>query len=297
MIRKPFGDPPLSSQVIGFIALAAGTDGDRSSIGWLYGPMEVIRLQAVPNEGTVQALQEAPMKVLIVYAHEEPNSFNGALKNTAIHAFEEAGHTVVVSDLYRMRFKAVADGEDFLERRDKHYLKRQSEEKTALELGTLAHDILTEQQKLKDCDLLILQFPLWWFGLPAILKGWVDRVMSMGFAYGGGQWYDTGGLKGRRAMLSVTTGGPDFLYSPHGRNGDMEKILFPIQHGILYFCGFEVLPPFISYAPAHLDHEQRTRMLEAYHQRLSELDRVQPIAFHPSHHFDERMQLKPEFRS
>ena len=236
------------------------------------------------------------MKVLIVYAHEEPKSFNGALKNAAIQAFEEGGHQVVVSDLYRMRFKAVADGEDFLERRDKHYLKRQSEEKAAGELGTLAHDILEEQRKVRDCDLLILQFPLWWFTMPAILKGWVDRVMSMGFAYGGGQWYDTGGMKGRRAMLSVTTGGPDFMYSHLGRNGDMEKILFPIQHGILYFCGFEVLPPHIAFAPAHATEEERAGMLGSFRQRIATLDQLQPIAFHPTHHFDEHMQLKPEFQ-
>jgi NAD(P)H dehydrogenase (quinone) len=237
------------------------------------------------------------MKVFIVYAHEEPNSFNGALKSTAVRTFEEGGHKVTVSDLYRMKFKAVADGEDFLERRDKHYLKRQIEEKAARELGTLAHDILEEQKKLSECDLLILQFPLWWFSMPAILKGWVDRVMSMGFAYGGGQWYDTGGMKGRKAMLSITTGGPEFMYSPRGRNGDMEQILFPIQHGILYFCGFEVLPPHIAYAPAHATEEQRMKMLESYHQRLSNLDQLQSIAFHPTHHFDEHMQLKPEFQS
>jgi NAD(P)H dehydrogenase (quinone) len=237
------------------------------------------------------------MKVLIVYAHEEPHSFNAALKNTAIKTLEAAGHSVIVSDLYRMKFKAVADGEDFLERRDKHYLKRQLEEKAAAELGTLSHDILTEQKKLRDCDLLILQFPLWWFSMPAILKGWVDRVMAMGFAYGGGQWYDTGGMKGRKAMVSVTTGGPDFMYSPLGRNGDMDKILFPIQHGILYFCGFEVLPPFVAYSPAHASPEQRDAMLKNYGKRLATLETLQPIAFHPTHHFDERMQLKPEFQS
>lgn len=237
------------------------------------------------------------MKVLIVYAHEEPHSFNGALKNTAIKTFEEMGHTVVVSDLYRMKFKAVADGDDFLERRDKHYLKRQNEEKMATELGTLAHDILTEQKKLQECDLLLLQFPLWWFGMPAILKGWVDRVMSMGFAYGGGKWYDNGGMKGRKAMLSITTGGPEPLYSPHGRNGDIDRILFPIQHGILYFCGFEVLPPHIAFSPAHASDEQRARMLGDYRERLQNLDRLEPLTFHPMHHFDESLQLKPEFRS
>ena len=71
------------------------------------------------------------VKTLIVYAHEEPHSFNAAMKNLAVSCFEEQGHPVVVSDLYRMKFKAVADGEDFLERRDKSYLKRQMEEMQA----------------------------------------------------------------------------------------------------------------------------------------------------------------------
>jgi hypothetical protein len=79
----------------------------------IYGPMEALRLQASWFEGRVgHTPGEMAMQVLIVYAHEEPNSFNGALKNTAIRTFEEGGHKVVVSDLYRMRFKAVADGED-----------------------------------------------------------------------------------------------------------------------------------------------------------------------------------------
>jgi len=237
------------------------------------------------------------MKVLIVYAHEEPRSFNGALKNTAIQTLEAQGHTVVVSDLYRMQFKAVADAEDFLERRDKHFLKRQLEEKAAGELGTLAHDIVVEQEKLLACDLLILQFPLWWFGMPAILKGWVDRVMTMGFAYGGGKWYDQGGLKGRRAMVCVSTGGPGMSYGPNRRNGDMDAILFPIQHGILYFCGFEVLPPFISYSPAHLEDAARKHLLQDYADRLSNLNAVAPLPFHPLEHFDAEMHLKSEHLS
>lgn len=234
------------------------------------------------------------MNVLIVYAHEEPRSFNGALKNTAIRALEAQGHRVVVSDLYRMGWKAVADGADFLERQDRHVLKRQAEEKAAAELGTLAHDILEEQEKLKACDLLILQFPLWWFSMPAILKGWVDRVLSMGFAYGGGRWYDQGGLKGRRAMLCLTTGGPEAAYLERGINGNLDRILYPIQHGILFFCGFEVLPPFVAWAPAHADDAARASMLAAYETRLRGIEGEAPLTFHPLAHF-EGMTLRPEF--
>jgi len=102
---------------------------------------------------------EARVHTLIVYAHEEPHSFNAAMKNLAVDTLEEQGHDVVVSDLYWMKFKAVADAGDFLERRDKSYLKRQMEELAAMELGTLAHDIVIEQQKLKEAELVIFQFP------------------------------------------------------------------------------------------------------------------------------------------
>lgn len=236
------------------------------------------------------------MKVLMVYAHEEPHSFNGAMKKSALRVLEEGGHTVVVSDLYRMGFKAVADAQDFLERQDRHVLKRQKEELHASRLGTLSHDILEEQEKLKACDLLILQFPLWWFSLPAVLKGWVDRALTMGFAYGGGQWYDQGGLKGRKAMVALTTGGPAHLYGPDGINGAMEALLFPIQHGILHFCGFQVLPPFVAYAPAHLEAPAREALLRDYEAHLRGIEALDPLPFHPLAHYDERLQLKPEHR-
>ncbi|MDR3669729.1 MAG: NAD(P)H-dependent oxidoreductase [Holophaga sp.] len=235
------------------------------------------------------------MRTLIVYAHEEHHSFNAAMKNLAVRTLEEAGHSVVVSDLYWMKFKAVADGEDFLERRDKSFLKRQMEEQAAVALGTLAHDIVVEQQKLLAADLVIFQFPLWWFSVPAILKGWVDRVMTMGFAYGpGGMRYDQGGLKGRKAMLALTTGSPEQGYRERGQNGPMEQILFPIQHGILYFCGLSVLPPFVVYGPAHLGQEARAAELERYRQYLLALDTLETLPFHPLAHYDEGGQLKPE---
>lgn len=221
------------------------------------------------------------MKVFIVHAHEEPRSFNAAMKNTAIKTFEAAGNSVVVSDLYRMNFKAIADGEDFLERRDRHHLRRQAEEVAAATLGTLSHDILEEQEKLKACDLLLLQFPMWWFSMPAILKGWVDRVMTMGFAYGSETWYDQGGMRGKRAMLALTAPGPESSYLEGGIHGSMEDLLFPIQHGILHFCGFEVLKPFVAWSPNHLDEPARKAVLERYAQAISGIEERERVAFRP----------------
>lgn len=238
------------------------------------------------------------MNVLIVYAHEEPMSFNAAMKNVAIQTLESMGHQVVVSDLYEMGFKAVGDASDFLERKDRHILMRQVEERYASTLGTMASDILAEQQKVRDCQLLILQFPLWWFSMPAILKGWVDRVLSMGFAYDeDGRWYDHGGLRGRRAMLSLTTGDPESCFTARGIHGPMHGILWPIQRATLAHCGFEVLPPFIAYAVARRTPQEREQILAHYAEQLRHLDAATPIPFHPLEHFGETHQLKPEIQA
>lgn len=233
------------------------------------------------------------MKVLIVYAHPEPKSFNGALKDLAVSILTENGHTVQVSDLYSMKFKAVADREDFLELENPDFLKYQTEQNLAYEKGQLAPDIIAEQEKLLWSDIVILQFPLWWFSLPAIMKGWVDRVMTTGFAYGGGKIYDRGGLKGRKGMLVLTTGGPATMYSQTGLNGDIDQILFAINHGILNFVGLEVLPPFVAWSVARAGDEGRQHYLELYKHRLFNLENTPPIPYRPLSDYDETLQLKP----
>jgi putative NADPH-quinone reductase len=147
------------------------------------------------------------MNVLIVLAHPEPKSFNGALFDTAVRTFSALGDAVVTSDLYRMRFDPVSDRHNFRTVKDPSFLKLQIEETYATERDAFVPEIETEIRKIEACDLMILQFPLWWFGLPAILKGWADRVLAMGRTYGYGNIYATGKFRGKRALLSLTTGG------------------------------------------------------------------------------------------
>lgn len=234
------------------------------------------------------------MNILIVYAHPEPKSFNGAMKDLAVSILTKQGHQVKVSDLYEMKFKALADQEDFAELEYPEFLKEQSEQNFASGKGKLAQDIVAEQEKLLWADFLILQFPLWWFSLPAIMKGWVDRVFTTGFSYGGGKLYDKGGLKGKKAMLTLTTGGPASRYSPTGLNEDIEKILFAINHGILHFVGMEVLPPFIAWSPARVGDESRKQYLEDYRQRLLNLESTPAITYRLMSDYDDNFQLKPE---
>ncbi len=235
------------------------------------------------------------MNIFIAHAHPEPKSFNGALTRTAVRFLKGGGHKVQVSDLYAMKFDPVSDRRNFVSVSNPDYFKQQAEETHASECNEFAPEILGEIEKLEWCDLLILQFPLWWFGLPAILKGWVDRVLVMGRVYGGGKWYDNGAFKGKRAMLSVTTGGPASIYQSDGLNGDIHQILFPVNHGILRFTGFDVLPPFIAWGPAHVEDEGRKSYLNTYRQRLVDLDKTEPIKYPALNDYDPiSFQLKPK---
>ena len=133
------------------------------------------------------------MKYFIVYAHPEPLSLSGHLKNRAVAALETAAHEVIVSDLYAMGWKAVYDAKDFPECKDSGPLNFDKASGEAYKTGTQAADIADEQRKLLWADVVILQFPMWWYGMPAILKGWVDRVFAYGFAYGVGVQAEEGG--------------------------------------------------------------------------------------------------------
>jgi len=212
------------------------------------------------------------MNVFIVLAHPEPQSINGALFRTAVTTLQATGHAVQTSDLYAMKFDPVSDRRNFTTIHDPDYFKQQLEEIHATERGGFVPEIEAEMQKLEWCDLMLWQFPLWWFSVPAMLKGWVDRVFAMGRTYGLGRIYEQGVFRGKRALLSLTTGGPAEAYRKGGFNGDIDAILRPIQRGMLQFVGFEVLAPHIVYAPVRQTDEQRQAVLEAFAQRLRTIE-------------------------
>lgn len=221
------------------------------------------------------------MHVLIVYWHPEPQSFNHALFDTAIATLEDAGHQVVTSDLQQMGFNPVSGRDNFTTVKDPEYFKQQIEEMHATEVDGFAADLRTEMEKMEQCDLMIWQFPLWWFGLPATFKGWVDRVFAMGRIYGGGHIYETGLFRGKKAMLSLTTGGPVEVYQSGGFNGDIQAILRPIHRGMLQFTGFDVLAPQIVYAPVRMSDDERKEQLAVYARRLQAIAQEQPVEIGP----------------
>lgn len=227
------------------------------------------------------------MNVLIVYAHPEPRSLNGSLKDFAVRRLQAAGHAVQVSDLYAMNWKAPLDAFDSLDRDPEARFDPSLDSKRAYAAGRQSSDIAAEQEKLRWADTLILQFPLWWFSMPAILKGWFERVYAYGFAYGVGEhsdarWgdrYGEGNLAGKRAMLVVTTGGWESHYSVRGINGPIDDLLFPIHHGVLHYPGFAVLPPYLVYRTSRVDAERYAQIERELGERLDNLQTTTPIPF------------------
>lgn len=197
------------------------------------------------------------MNVLIVYAHPSPGSFNAAMLQVALRILRQAGHSILLSDLYAMKFNPVLG------------LK---------ELQGDYSEIQPEIDKVRQAELLLFQFPNWWYGMPAIMKGWVDRVFAFGFAYDDHHSFESGLLRGKKAMLSMTVGArPDYYLEAPQR--DLMRVLEPIHYGYFAYCGMEVLPPFIAYAPGEMRESERQATLEAFGEQLQKLPGIQSLYF------------------
>ncbi|HHQ2903641.1 TPA: NAD(P)H-dependent oxidoreductase, partial [Pseudomonas aeruginosa] len=226
------------------------------------------------------------MNVLIVHAHNEPQSFTRALCDQACETLAGQGHAVQVSDLYAMNWNPVASAADFAERVDPDYLVYALEQREGVKRQSLAADIQAELDKLLWADLLILNFPIYWFSVPAILKGWFDRVLVSGVCYGGKRFYDQGGLAGKKALVSLTLGGRQHMFGEGAIHGPLEDMLRPILRGTLAYVGMQVLEPFVAWHVPYISEEARGNFLRAYQVRLENLEQDEPLRFPRLEQFD-----------
>ena len=150
------------------------------------------------------------MKVLIVYAHPNPQSFNHAILESFTKGLAEAGHTYEVVDLYAIKFNPCLSGEDF----------------GKFMQGKVSDDVRDQQEKVSQANGLVFIHPVWWIGQPAILKGWIDRVFSMGFAYMLDEktGHPQGLLKNQKALIINTTGGTEEESKTMGGTDVLKKI-------------------------------------------------------------------------
>lgn len=227
------------------------------------------------------------MNILIVLAHPERKSFNGALVDTAIEALEKGDHEVRIDDLYAEKFDPVERAEWYPEPKNSNFFAPLTEQSRHFNANQLPADVNREISRLNWADLVIFQFPLWWHAQPAILKGWFDRVFVYGGLYSGSMRYDRGYFRGKKAMCSVTTGSPEHTFMPFGRAGNMVEWLWPI-HSSLNYVGYDVLPPNVSYGvqaggiqyqekaafEAHLETQKAS-----WASRLFKIEQEEPIPF------------------
>ncbi|WP_106193485.1 NAD(P)H-dependent oxidoreductase [Umezawaea tangerina] len=241
------------------------------------------------------------MDVLWITAHPEPRSLNGFLAEEGLRALRAAGHEVEVSDLHAMGWNPVVDIADYAHDAAERFQVAPAAER-ALDSGALSADIRAEQEKIDRADTIVVQFPMWWFGMPAILKGWFDRVWHRGYAYGlrgpGGQWlgYGDGFLAGKRALVVVTTGGPAWSYGGRGIHGAVEELLFPLQHGTLFYAGARVLPPVVVHGADRFTPEEGGHAADALRERLLAMPTTEPIPYRTRRggDYDGNLVLRPD---
>ncbi|MBF0386072.1 MAG: NAD(P)H-dependent oxidoreductase [Candidatus Omnitrophica bacterium] len=183
------------------------------------------------------------MKYLIIYAHPNPKSFNAAIKEQVVSYLKSKGKEVVVRDLYQLGFNPTLSGNDFAQ-----FLQ-----------GQIPLDIKKEQELIGEADTLIIIHPIWWFNLPAILKGYIDRVFSHGFAYKFADGEIKGLLTGKNVIIINTTGGPQENYENFGYK---DALKLTICNGIFAFCGMSVKSHKFFYAVPTVSNDARTKMLE-----------------------------------
>ncbi len=205
------------------------------------------------------------MKAHIVFAHPNLQSYNGQLRNTAIQTIESFGWSVTVSDLFQMKFKASADEDDFTELYNTDFFDLQTEQQNATVKQLYTADIQKEHQFLEEANLIIFQFPLWWYSMPGVLKGYIDRVFSYGWAYGGGQ-----ALAGKKILVSMTTGAPDFAWTADKR-GTIQDIFKHLFVGTFGLCGLHPVEPFIVYGAKRQTEQEKIYELKHYKNRIEEL--------------------------
>lgn len=179
---------------------------------------------------------------LIVLAHPDRGSFNGAWADASARACQALGHEVVQSDLCGMGFDAVEGRRHFPHYSDARALDPLQAQEEAAEAGRIPADVAAEIDKLTRADLVVFHFPIWWFAPPAVLKGWFDRVLLHGALHTVDRRFDTGLCRGKRALFCVTTGASEAESGPDGKEGDLRLLLWPAAQTLRYL-GFDIFEP------------------------------------------------------
>lgn len=162
------------------------------------------------------------MHHLVIVCHPRPSSFTRAIADTVEAVSKALGHETHCRDLYALGFEPVLRVADL----------------DAMAAGTLSADIRHEQEFLLWADMLTLVYPVWWAGMPAMLKGYIDRVLCPDFVFERIGNAAGGPLAGKKVLIFNTSGAPSSVYAGQGMHQAMSTIT---DTGIFEVCGMEVL--------------------------------------------------------
>ena len=158
------------------------------------------------------------MNILIIYSHPSEKSYTFQILETLKKMFSEQNWNVDISDLYAMNFQSDMTSQEY---------EREGFAKTDL---PISEDILAEHKKIEWADCIIFLYPVWWSDCPAKLKGWFDRVYSVGYAYG--QKPDLPKMKTVKYGLAICTAGhPNEFLEEIGIAQSMETIMLDDRLG------------------------------------------------------------------
>lgn len=183
------------------------------------------------------------MKFLIVVAHPNPSSFNHAIVEAIRSELSGPGTETAVRDLYALKFDPVLRPDDL----------------AGVQSGSVREDVRREQELIRSADVVIFVYPLWWSGMPAMLKGYIDRVFSYGFAY---EITDRGGkglLAGKKVFLVTTMGASEEDYRQFGM---FQSFGQTVDNGIFRFSGMEVIDHLYFASVPYVSDEERRTMLD-----------------------------------
>ncbi|GAB3180228.1 NAD(P)H-dependent oxidoreductase [Nesterenkonia halophila] len=247
---------------------------------------------------------EAPRTVLWVSAHPEPDSLTGSLRRHGMEVLRRRGHTVLESDLHAMAWDPVVRAETLDTRPAPRPVQITRQGRSAQLAGTQPPDVAAEQQKLRGADALVVQFPLWWYGMPAILKGWFDRVFVSGFAFGTDPdtgrrlRFEQGPFRGTRALAAITLGDRAASIGPRGKSGELEELLFGLLHGTFAYTGMDALRPWALPSADFTDEDSWPEAAGSLARRLEGLFAEEPLPYREQFTGDytEEWALREEIR-
>jgi len=183
------------------------------------------------------------MNYVIIYAHPNTASFNHAILETISEELKKSNKDLNVRDLYKIGFNPVLSAEDL----------------AAMQHGVVPHDIKTEQDYIRTADTLIVISPIWWSAMPAMLKGYIDRVFSLKFAYDITADGVIGLLKGKKVFIVSTTGASKEDYEKMGAFTMMNQSM---DMAIFQFSGMEVIGHKYFSSVPYVSDQDRKQMLE-----------------------------------